>query len=68
MREITHKPVQIHFECFCGFNEVYTDFLPVKWKDLAKHGIMRKKDKKTGKPFLLLKQYSKDCSGHEILY
>lgn len=65
MRTITYKPIQIHFECACGFNMVDTDILQIKWSELSANGIIRKKDKKTGTPFLLLKQFSKECSGHE---
>ena len=65
MRKITFKPVQIHFECVCGFNEVDTDSLQIKWSELSGHRISRKKDKKTGESFLLLKQFSNECTGHE---
>jgi hypothetical protein len=65
MRTITYKPIQIHFECACGFNMVDTDNLQIKWSELSANGIIRKKDKKTGTPFLLLKQFSKECQGHE---
>lgn len=67
MRKITTKAVQIHFECVCGFNEVSTNYLPIKWKELAKNGIIRKKDAKTGKPFLFMKQFSKECHCDNIL-
>lgn len=65
MRTITYKPIQIHIECVCGFNMVDTDNLQIKWSELSANGIIRKKDKKTGTPFLLLKQFSKECPGHE---
>lgn len=65
MRPITNKPVQIHFECICGYNLVYTDYLPIKWNELSKNGIIRKKDRETGKPFLLHLQFSNVCSGHD---
>jgi hypothetical protein len=65
MGKITLKPVQIHFECVCGFNLVDTDNLQIKWSELSASGIVRKKDIKTGKSFLLLKQFSKECTGHE---
>jgi hypothetical protein len=65
MGKITFKPVQIHFECVCGFNLVDTDNLQIKWNELSANGIVRKRDIKTGKPFLLLKQFSKECTGHE---
>ena len=65
MRTVTIKKVQIHFECVCGYNMVDTDSLQIKWSELSAAGIVRKKDKKTGTPFLLLKQFSKECSGHE---
>jgi hypothetical protein len=44
---------------------VDTDNLQIKWSELSANGIIRKKDKKTGTPFLLLKQFSKECLGHE---
>jgi hypothetical protein len=44
---------------------VDTDNLQIKWSELSANGIVRKKDKKTGKSFLLLKQFSKECIGHE---
>jgi len=62
---ITSKKVQIHFECVCGFNIVDTDNLQIKWSEFSANGIIRKKDKKTGTRFLLLKQFSKQCTGHE---
>jgi len=65
MRMVSHKPIQVHYECICGFNEVGTVSLPIKWSELSANGIIRKKDKKTGTPFLLLKQFSKECQGHE---
>lgn len=65
MRTVTYKPVQIHFECVCGYNMVDTDRLQIKWSELSAAGIVRKKDKKTGTPFLLMKQFLKECPGHE---
>ncbi|GHT53719.1 hypothetical protein FACS189451_04080 [Bacteroidia bacterium] len=64
MRRIKSKIVQVHFECVCGYNDVYQDGLPIRWKDFHKEGIIRKKDKKTGKPFLLMLVKSEECSGH----
>jgi len=66
MRAITNKAVQVHFECVCGYNSVYTETYPIKWKDLTKWGVIRKKDAKTGEPFLLQKQFSKECHCEEI--
>jgi hypothetical protein len=66
MRTVTNKAVQIHFECACGYNVVDHDSLPIKWRDLSKAGIIRKKDKSTGKPFLLHKQKSDVCQCNEI--
>jgi len=40
---ITPKSVQVHFECICGFNQVNHDTLLIRWKDLSKAGIKRKK-------------------------
>jgi len=67
MRTITRKAIQIHFECVCGYNNVYTDYLLIKWNELAKNGIIRKKDIKTGKTFLLMKQFAKDCHCSNLL-
>jgi len=54
-RKITEKTVQVHFQYDCGYNEVHQDYFSVKWKDLSKQGIKRKKDKKTGEYFLFTK-------------
>lgn len=51
---ITDKQVQVHEQWPDGYNEVWTDSLRVKWADLSKVGIRRRRDKSTGKPFLLL--------------
>lgn len=64
MRPITPKRVQIHFQCVCGYNEVDHEMLLIRWEDLARAGIVRKKDKKTGKPFLLQIQKSNECNLH----
>ncbi len=61
MKNITIKEVQIHFECVCGINSVYTEELLIKWEELSKLKIRRKKDKKTGKPFLLKIIKSNQC-------
>lgn len=65
MSTITNKPVQIHFECICGHNIIDTEYLAIKWKDLSKWGVKRKKDRKTGEPFFFQKHFSKICIGHE---
>jgi hypothetical protein len=51
--KITDKQVQVHERWTDGYNEVYTDSIRVRWADLAKAGISRRRDKSTGKPFLL---------------
>lgn len=61
MRPITHKQVQTVFHCVCGYNVVDHATYPIRWCDLAKAGITRKKDKTTGKPFLLQRQKSDTC-------
>jgi len=53
MSRITHKQIQVHEQWSNGYNEVYTDVLPIRWVDLPKAGIRRRRDKATGKPFLL---------------
>lgn len=53
MRTITHKEVQTHFECVCGYNVVDHEVLQIRWKDFKIAGIRRKIDRSTGKPFLL---------------
>ena len=55
MRAITNKNVQVHYECACGYNSIYQDIFPIKWKDLSKVGVVRKKDSQTKYPFLLQK-------------
>jgi hypothetical protein len=60
----TWKKVQMHAECICGFNRIYTETLPIKWKNLSSFGIKRKKDKKTGKTFLFKYQFFNKCDGH----
>ena len=58
------KSVQVHYQCVCGYNEVYPDELLIPWKDFSKQGIKRRKDKKTGKPFLFTKINVNVCPGH----
>ena len=53
MRPITEKQVQVHRECVCGYNEVYNESVKTKWSALHLLSIKRKKDKRTGRPFLL---------------
>ena len=60
----TFKTVQTHFQCVCGYNEVYPDKVLINWRDLAKAGIKRKKCKTSGKPFLFLMTEGKECKGH----
>lgn len=62
MRKPTEKTLQVHFECVCGNNSVYEDTVTVKYKDLSKSGIIRKKDKKTGKYFLLYPIHHQECN------
>jgi hypothetical protein len=62
MRKIKDKNVQVHYECVCGFNSVDTESFPIRWKDFAKNGIKRRKDKKTKKTFLVVK-IDLNCKG-----
>lgn len=52
MGRITVKEVQT-VECYTNATEIYQDYLYIPWSDLAKWGIKKRKDKKTGKVFLL---------------
>lgn len=64
-RPITHKTVQVHEECSCGYNTVYQMEVQIRFKDLRKVGIRYKKDKATGEYFFM--QHIKcecDGSGH----
>jgi hypothetical protein len=63
--KISNKVVQVHYECVCGYNEVYQDYLLIRWKDLSKSGIKRRNDKRTGKIFLSTKIKSDSCEGHD---
>jgi hypothetical protein len=62
---VTEKTVQVHYQCVCGYNEVFPDKLLIPWKNLAKNGIKRRKCKKDGKPFLFTKIESNVCNGHD---
>ena len=49
MRAITVKEIQTHFQCVCGYNEVDSDRVNnLRWKDISKAGLIKRKDKKTG--------------------
>lgn len=68
MAKITEKVVQVHTECVCGYNEVDSlSLLGLRWKDLSKNGIIRKKDKKTGKYFLFTQINFQVCHCEEFL-
>jgi len=41
--KITNKNVQVHEECKCGANYIDQESYPIKWADLAKADIKRKK-------------------------
>lgn len=62
MRRITNKTIQVHFQCVCGNNIVYDDDVMIKWKDLSKARIKRKKDKATGQTWLSLNIVHKQCN------
>ena len=61
MRSITDKHVQIVASCVCGATTVDQDVLKIKWRDLAKSGIRRKRDRSTGKTWLLHTQQFSEC-------
>ncbi|MDR1182678.1 MAG: hypothetical protein LBL13_11930 [Bacteroidales bacterium] len=63
MRTITDKIVQVHEECVCGHNIVYQTYFPVRWRDLISSGIHRRKDRRTGKYFLLKNIAVAECPG-----
>ncbi len=65
MRLIKPKAVQIHWHCICGCNVVDTNEILVKWADLVANGIKRRKDKKTGKPFLSMDIATEECHCNE---
>lgn len=65
MRSVTVKSVQTHFECVCGRNVVDHEEMKVRWKDLHKMGVVRRRDKTTGKPFLLQITKSEICTCNE---
>lgn len=61
MGKITDKIVQVHEQCACGYNVVYQASYPIKWSDMPKCGIRRKKDCRTGKPFLAQQIAYSEC-------
>ncbi len=61
MRAITAKKVQIVSECVCGKCSVEQDIFTIRWKDLRHSSIKRRKDRNTGKPFLIINYYSDIC-------
>lgn len=64
-RPIMEKPVQVHFECVCGRNVVDTEMYPIMYKDFRKAGIVRRKDKSTGKLFLTMHIKSEHCNCYD---
>lgn len=62
MGKVTNKIVQVHFSCSCGLNVVDHDSFLIKWRDLSSAGIVRKKDRSTGKTFLLMLEKSEICN------
>lgn len=65
MRLITTKQVQTHFSCVCGYNVVDHEPMRVRWKDLPLIGVVRRKDRQTGKPFLLQRIIATECKCYE---
>ena len=61
----SEKAVQVHYECVCGYNEIYPDKFLITWKNLAKKGIKRRKCKKSSEPFLFTHIESNICNGHD---
>ncbi|MDR1182367.1 MAG: hypothetical protein LBL13_10370 [Bacteroidales bacterium] len=66
MRPITNKTIQVHEQCVCGYNSVYTSFYPIRWRDLGSHGIKRKKYRHSGKPLLSYNMVIDQCEGHDL--
>lgn len=60
-RKVNPKPVQVHYECACGWNAVDHILLDIKWKDFKLAGIKRKIDKRSKQPFLTMYQYTPIC-------
>jgi len=52
-RQITIKKIQSHGICKCGAGFVEQIEELLRWKDLKFINVKRKRDKKTGEPFLL---------------
>ena len=64
-RPITGKTIQVIDTCVCGRVEVYPDEFLMPYKDFKEMQVKRKKDKKTGKPFLLMHLYYETCICNE---
>jgi hypothetical protein len=60
-RIIKEKKVQEQHECVCGRNNVFHSHIPMKWKDMLRFGMKRKKDKSTGVWFWLRYIYYEKC-------
>ena len=61
-RIINVKQVQQHISCSCGYNCVDQLHMKMRYVDLRKLGVVRKIDRTTGKPFLLLRTVGQ-CNG-----
>lgn len=64
-RPITNKEVQTHFQCVCGRNVVDHDSVLLRWKDISKVGIVRRRNRSDGKPFLLQIIVATECNCYE---
>lgn len=61
-RTISNKSLQTVVRCQCGCTTVDHDQLPIRYKDFTKAGIVRKKDRSTGTPFLLQRMNVESCN------
>ena len=65
--KITVKTVQRHFVCVCGKAIVdEEEVCGVRYKDFKLMGIKRKRDKKTGKPFLYWRTFWGTCTCDDL--
>ncbi len=60
-RPILLKKIQVHGICACGLGVVEPACELIACKDFKAFNIKRKKDKKTGQPFLLMNESYESC-------
>ena len=63
----TAKKVQVFYSCVCGYNEVNQEKYSIRWKDLSKCGIKRRKCKSSGEPFLFKQIEISNCTGEHYI-